>query len=68
MFKLNHYILVHQTDSELSLIDIVAYINPYSVGIDFRRQILTSKVDPRTVSVNILILAETHNIGIQMNR
>ena len=26
--------------------------NPYSAGIDFRRQIMTSKADPRTVEVN----------------
>ena len=25
----------------------IGYINPFSAGIDFRRQILTSKVDPR---------------------
>ena len=30
-----------------------------------RRQILTTKVDPRTVRVNIF---QTHNIGIQMNQ
>ena len=33
------------------------YINPYSAGIDFRRQILTSKVDPRTVIVKIFMMA-----------
>ena len=27
------------------------YVYAYSAGIDFRRQILTSKVDPRTVRV-----------------
>ena len=32
-------------------------LNPYSAGIDFSRQILTSKVDPRTVRVQIFILA-----------
>ena len=32
-------------------------INPYSVGIDFRRQILTSKVNPRTVRVKIFLMA-----------
>ena len=31
--------------------------NPYSAGIDFRREILTSSIDPRTVRVKILILA-----------
>ena len=25
-------------------------LNPYSAGMDFSRQILTTKVDPRTVS------------------
>ena len=29
------------------------YFNPYSAEIDFRRQILTYKVDPRTVWVNL---------------
>ena len=28
---------------------------PYNAGSDFRRQILTSKVDPRTVRVKIFI-------------
>ena len=32
-------------------------LNPYSAGIDFRRQILTSKVDPRVVRVQLFILA-----------
>ena len=35
-------------------------INPYSVGVDFRREIATSAIDPRTVN----ILAVDHNIGI----
>ena len=30
--------------------------NPYSAEIDFIRQILTNKVNPRTVSVNIFIM------------
>ena len=29
------------------------FSNSYSAGIDFRRKILTSKVDPRAVRVNI---------------
>ena len=29
------------------------YVYSCSAGIDFRRQILTSKVDPRTVRVNV---------------
>ena len=33
--------------------DMIKYFNSYSAGIDFRRQILTSKVNPRTVIVNI---------------
>ena len=31
--------------------DMFARFNPYSSGIDRRRQILTTKVDPRTVKV-----------------
>ena len=31
--------------------------NPYSAGIDFSRQILTPKVDPRTVRVEIFLIA-----------
>ena len=31
--------------------------NPYSAGIDFRRQIVTSKVDPRTVRIKIFLIA-----------
>ena len=34
----------------------ITMINPYSAGIDFSRQILTTKVDPRTVRVNIFIM------------
>ena len=30
--------------------------NLYSAGIDFRRQNLTSKIDPHTVKVNIFIM------------
>ena len=37
------------------LVDMM--INPYSAGIDFSRQILTTKVDPRTVRVKIFIMA-----------
>ena len=29
------------------------YFNSYSAGIDFRRQILTSKIDPRAVRVKV---------------
>ena len=29
---------------------------------------MTSKVDPRTVRVNIFIIAYTHKMGIQMNQ
>ena len=35
----------------------ITHINPYSAGTDFSRQILTIKVDPRTVIVNIFIMA-----------
>ena len=43
--------------------------NPYSAGINScRRQILMTKVDPRTVSIKYLYWAKTHNIGFQMNR
>ena len=33
------------------------HFNSYIAGIDIRRQILTSKVDPRTVRVKIFIMA-----------
>ena len=32
-------------------------VNPYSAGIDFSRQNLTTKVDPRTVRIKIFIMA-----------
>ena len=32
-------------------------VNSYSAGIDFSRQIMTTKVDPRTVRVVILLMA-----------
>ena len=38
--------------------------NPDSAGIDFSRQNLTTKVDPRTVGVKILPIA----LCIQMNQ
>ena len=35
----------------------VGGVNPYSAGIDFSHQNLTSKVDPRTVRVKIFLMA-----------
>ena len=32
---------------------VILKFNPFSVGIDFRRQILTSKVDPHTQKSSI---------------
>ena len=32
------------------------YFNPYSSGIDCRRQNITSKVDPHTVKLNIFLM------------
>ena len=44
-------------------------INTYSARIDFRRQILTSKVNPRTVIVKIFKMAvDPYHMGIQMDR
>ena len=50
-------------------------LNPYSAGIDFRRQILmsirqilTCKADPRTVRLFFLQGPYTHDKGIQMKR
>ena len=42
----------------------------YNAGIDFcRRQIMTTKVDPRAVRVKICLMsADPEHIGIQMNR
>ena len=34
----------------------------------YGRQILTTKVDPRTVRVKMFTMAVAQNIGIQMNR
>ena len=31
--------------------------NPYSAGIDFSRQILTTEVDPRTVKLKTFIMS-----------
>ena len=36
---------------------LIKRINPYSAGIDFSHQNLTSKVHPRTVRVDIFIMA-----------
>ena len=36
---------------------LVNIVNSFSGGIDFRRQILTFKVDPRTEKVTIFIMA-----------
>ena len=36
---------------------LVRRIDPYSAGVDFRRQSLTSEVDPRTGRVNIFLIA-----------
>ena len=43
-----------------------SHVNPFSAGIEFRRQILTSKVDPRTGRVNIF--DGRGSIGTQMKR
>ena len=42
--------------------------SPYSADIDFSRQNLTTKVDPRTARVEILLMAVDPYIDIQMNR
>ena len=36
------------------------YVYPFSAGINFRRQNLTSKVDPRTERVNVRGVMDTH--------
>ena len=41
---------------------------PFSAEIDFRRQILTSKVDPRTENINMYNDRGPHNKGIEMKR
>ena len=38
-------------------IEVVITLYPYIAGIDFRRQNLTSKVDPRDVRLKIFIMA-----------
>ena len=48
--RLNINILKFRTQFLLLL------FNPFSAVTDFRRQILTSKVDPRTVRVKIVIM------------
>ena len=40
--------------SQLALFSHYKYLYPYSAGMDFRRQNLTSKVDPRTERVNLM--------------
>ena len=42
------------------------YVYSHSAGIDFRRQILTSKVDPRTVRVKQRDTIDWHNVGIML--
>ena len=39
------------------MLDQRQHINPYSAGINFRRKILTSKVDPLTEGVKLFIMA-----------
>ena len=47
------------SDKRINFSDILFSLNifPYRAGIDFRRQILTSKVDLRTVRVKIFLIA-----------
>ena len=45
----SHFI---QNNSELK----VKWINPYSAGIDFSRQILMTEVDPRAVKIKTLLI------------
>ena len=44
--------------------------NSYIAIIDFRRQILTSNVDPRTVRIKIFVMAvnRQHTVGVQMKQ
>ena len=49
--------LTHHLLMGFSPFPFPGWVNPYSAGINFRRQILTSKVDPHTVRVNIFLLA-----------
>ena len=41
----------------LSLLLLGPHINPYSEGIDFRRQIVLSKVHPHSVKIKIFVMA-----------
>ena len=48
---------VQVTKKYLNFLDLSRkVINPYSAGIDYRRQNLTSIVDPRTVRVKIFYM------------
>ena len=42
--------------------DDYKYYNSYSAEIDFRRQILTSKVYPRAVRVKLCLAIAIHNL------
>ena len=44
---------------------LILTTGPYSAGIDFSRQNLKSKVDPRTVKIETFVIA-VYNIGIQI--
>ena len=45
------------TELYCSYLRYSASFNSYSAGIDLSRQILTTKVDPRTVRVKIFLMA-----------
>ena len=65
----NHFILIYFTSLRCKWVSVRTKLamrwRSSSTGIDFRRQILKSKVGPRTERANYLY---PHNIGIKMER
>ena len=48
---------IHSVEAVCRIGETQLHFNPYSAGIEFCRQILTTKVDPRTVRVEIFLIA-----------
>ena len=55
--KLTLYIIVHHWHILNQIYSLENTFNPYSSGIDFSRQILTTKVDPRAARVKMFVMA-----------
>ena len=56
-FKSTLFLFRQQANIPIPMSYTIVFVNPFSAGTDFRRQNLTSKVDPRTKKITIFTMA-----------